>query len=519
MKKIKIISTAIALAMITSMSSLASFSYSKGDANNDGKVNVRDCAYIANKLAAGKASSLPSEADYNSDGKINVRDAANLASDLAKGKVISPIVTPSTSFEYKGSLPTDGDKMTVLCWTDEDLSVMLDTWSKAENIDPSKINFKNFQTGGGEASAQYDQYFLSGEDVDMFMVEPDWALKYINDDSTTAPLSALGFTANDFSDNYDYTLELGKSTVNGDLKAVSYNPSPGGWCYRTDLAKKYLGVNTPEEMQTMVSDWDKFQSTAQKVSISSNGKTALTTTLSGVWQAFSGSRTTPWVKNNKLNVDSFCNEFISLAKNMKSNNYVTDYYSWSSDWWSVGQTDETMGYFVSTWGFGDSILETAAGGIGGKTYGKWNVCQGPTPYFWGGTWICASPKTDNADMVASFIDYFTINKDTMKYYFTEKNAKSSYNEFVNSQTIMQEIAEKEEYKNPVLGGQSEIFVLHEVAKNINIKNTITTYDSDINIAFLNAVNKYCSGSITNEKECIEEFKKNVLEYYPAIQTN
>ena len=86
MKKIKIISTAIALAMITSMSSLASFSYSKGDANNDGKVNVRDCAYIANKLAAGKASSLPSEADYNSDGKINVRDAAAIARVLATNK-------------------------------------------------------------------------------------------------------------------------------------------------------------------------------------------------------------------------------------------------------------------------------------------------------------------------------------------------------------------------------------------------------------------------------------------------
>ena len=52
-----------------------------GDANGDGKVNVRDCAYIAKMLAKGK--SLPAKADYNLDGKKNVRDAAALANDLA----------------------------------------------------------------------------------------------------------------------------------------------------------------------------------------------------------------------------------------------------------------------------------------------------------------------------------------------------------------------------------------------------------------------------------------------------
>jgi len=61
----------------------------RGDANLDGKVNVRDCAFIATKLAEAKGDTLPSNADYNEDGKINVRDAAALASDLAKGEVKS----------------------------------------------------------------------------------------------------------------------------------------------------------------------------------------------------------------------------------------------------------------------------------------------------------------------------------------------------------------------------------------------------------------------------------------------
>lgn len=56
----------------------------KGDANEDGRLTVRDCALIANKLSKGKVSELPSHTDFNSDGKINVRDAAAIAKSLAK---------------------------------------------------------------------------------------------------------------------------------------------------------------------------------------------------------------------------------------------------------------------------------------------------------------------------------------------------------------------------------------------------------------------------------------------------
>ena len=54
-----------------------------GDANSDGKVTVRDCAYIAGCLSRGKADMLPDSADYNGDGIKNVRDAAAISKALA----------------------------------------------------------------------------------------------------------------------------------------------------------------------------------------------------------------------------------------------------------------------------------------------------------------------------------------------------------------------------------------------------------------------------------------------------
>jgi hypothetical protein len=338
------------------------------------------------------------------------------------------------------------------------------------------------------------------------MVEADWALKYINDDTATAPLSELGFSESDFAGQYAYTMEIGKDS-NGVIKGVSWQAAPGAWCYRSDLAESYLGVTSPEEMQAKVSDWDTFQATAKEVSEASGGTTALTTTLGGIWQAFAANRTTPWVQDGALAVDDFCNTFIDLAKNMRDNGYVTDLNQWTDDWYAAGQTDSTMGYFVSTWGFGDSILLTAAGGEGGATYGKWAVTEGPTPYFWGGTWMCVSPNTDNADMDASFINYFTIDETSMKKYALEKEG----GEYVNNVNVMQSIVDEGSNSNENLGGQDQFAVVHENAKNINLNGLITPYDASIKSAFLDAVNAYCAGETADADACLEDFKDRVAE--------
>jgi len=58
---------------------------SLGDANNDGKVNVIDAAYIARILAKLQIIDVKDNpaADFNGDGKVTVSDAAAIARYLA----------------------------------------------------------------------------------------------------------------------------------------------------------------------------------------------------------------------------------------------------------------------------------------------------------------------------------------------------------------------------------------------------------------------------------------------------
>ena len=54
-----------------------------GDSNSDNRLNVRDCSFIAQKLAQKKTEELPEYSDYNLDRKVDVRDAAGVARFLS----------------------------------------------------------------------------------------------------------------------------------------------------------------------------------------------------------------------------------------------------------------------------------------------------------------------------------------------------------------------------------------------------------------------------------------------------
>ncbi|MBQ3566127.1 MAG: hypothetical protein IJA12_02995, partial [Oscillospiraceae bacterium] len=110
-----------------------------------------------------------------------------------------------------------------------------------------------------------------------------------------------------------------------------------------------------------------------------------------------------------------------------------------------------------------------------------------------------------ADMVASFMNYFTVNEATMKEYALAKP------DYVNNMNAMQAIVDEGTNSNPLLGGQDQFSVLHAAAQNINLNGLITPYDASIKTAFLDAVNAYCAGETADAAACLDDFKNRVAE--------
>lgn len=462
---------------------------------------------------SSSSSSSSSEASKVEESSEDTSEDSSDAQDTTKAE--------ESTGEIADSVGKGGDTFTIAAWNADDVPFLIAQWKGLDyksiqddlaNDAVDGIKFINFGVGGGDASEKYDNLFKSGDDLDVYFCEADWALKYINDDEKTLPLADLGLGDSDFANIYSYTDEIGKSS-DGVRKGVSWQAAAGGFQYRSDLAQEYLGVTSPEEMQAAIGDWDKFVEAAQTVSEKSSGKTALADTLGGMWQAYACGRTTPWVVDNALQIDDFCKEFADTAKALWDCGGVTKNGQWTDEWTAAGTNDTCMGYFVSTWGFGGFALD-AAGGEGGETYGKWAVCQGPQPFFWGGTWIVVNPKTDNGEEARDFILSATSNEDQMSTYAVNKP------EYVNNSKVMDDLISSNTVFNEKitnnLGGQNFYAELADNAKTIDFNGLITPYDATIKTDFINVVKEqYLEGGASWD-DTVEAFKDKIAEDVTAI---
>lgn len=465
------------------------------------------------KDSSSSSSSSSSEASKVEESSEDTSEDSSDAQDTTKAE--------ESTGEIADSVGKGGDTFTIAAWNADDVPFLIAQWKGLDydsiqddlaNDAVDGIKFINFGVGGGDASEKYDNLFKSGDDLDVYFCEADWALKYINDDEKTLPLADLGLGDSDFANIYSYTDEIGKSS-DGVRKGVSWQAAAGGFQYRSDLAQEYLGVTSPEEMQAAIGDWDKFVEAAQTVSEKSSGKTALADTLGGMWQAYACGRTTPWVVDNALQIDDFCKEFADTAKALWDCGGVTKNGQWTDEWTAAGTNDTCMGYFVSTWGFGSFALD-AAGGEGGATYGKWAVCQGPQPFFWGGTWIVVNPKTDNGEEARDFIISATSNEDQMSTYAVNKP------EYVNNSKVMDDLISSNTVFNEKitnnLGGQNFYAELADNAKTIDFNGLITPYDATIKTDFINVVKEqYLEGGASWD-DTVEAFKDKIAEDVTAI---
>ena len=411
------------------------------------------------------------------------------------------------------------ETLTILAWTgNSDIKNMVKLFCQEKGYSEDQIVIKGVGDNGEGARDQYAQYLSGDGDADLMCLEADWILQYINDDTLVAPLSDLGITEADYANAYDYTVQIGKDK-NGVLKGASFQAAPGGFVYRTDLAEEYLGVKTPEEMQEKVKDWDTFMETAKTVYEASGNKTSLTATEGGLWQVYAANRTQPWVVDGKLVMDT-AEDFFDVAKTMADNHYLAGVPQWDPAWYQAGQDGTTMGYFFSTWCMTNSdgsqlwqaegVTKDDDGNLSGPTFGKYNICEGPTGYFWGGTWLAASTKCNTKDLATEFVKFFTTDADTMQKYaeFT--------GDFTNNKVAMQAIIDAGTNKNDLLGGQDQFAVLADAANNIKMDGLITEYDSKIKSCLNTAVQDYIAGTYATKEEAVDAFKKSVVATFPDI---
>ncbi|WP_367568033.1 carbohydrate ABC transporter substrate-binding protein [Lacrimispora sp.] len=350
--------------------------------------------------------------------------------------------------------------------------------------------------------------------VDMFLVEADYILKYVNSDYTL-DLKEIGITDEDMSKQYDYTKVIAQDT-NGAQKGISWQGCPGLYIYRRSIAKDVLGTDDPAEVQKSISDWDSFDKTAAQMKEKGY---YMVSGYDDTYRTFSNNVSAPWVDGKKVVIDAKLEQWIDQTKTYTEKGYNQNTILWAAEWASgQGPEGKVFGYFMPAWGVDfvlakNSLEKAEADGgkqeTGNGVYGDWAATIGPESYNWGGTWICAANGTDNADIIADIMKTICSDDATMKKIVEEKN------DFVNNKVVMEELA-KSDYKSAFLGGQNPLQMYCDAADKIDMSK-ISPYDQGLNESLQTAMHDYFDGTVDKDT-AFKNFYTSIKEKYPDLET-
>ena len=468
-------------------------------------VSTMLCAAMVASMVAGCGSSGNSEASSDAATDANAGNAAET----------SAATEASDAGQTEEASGEEGKVLNIYCWNEEFKSRLTDHYPGYTEVDGTtgtigdvtvKWNITpsddNAYQNNLDAALLKQADAAADDKIDLFLVEADYALKYVDTDYTM-PIADLGITDADLADQYQYTKDI-VTDSNGVLKGVSWQGCPGVLFYNREAAKEVLGSDDPADVQEYVKDWDTFNDTAEKLKAAGY---SVTSSVNDTYRVYSNNVTSKWVVDGKINIDDNIMKWVEDSKELVDAGETGTSELWSEDWKKGFYPDgKVFSYFGPAWLVNFSMAADDEGSI--ANLGGWGATEGPQGLFWGGTWICAATGTDNVDLVKDIMLQLTTNADTMK------EIVKADDDFVNNKTAMNEMAEDTSYQSAVLGGQNPLAMYCAGVEKLDLSN-LSAYDQGCNEEFQNAMKNYFEGNATLD-QALELFYKAVEEKYPEL---
>jgi len=420
---------------------------------------------------------------------------------LAAALAVASVVT---FMSCGGAKKAEGKVLNIYVWNDEFPSRFNDYYASKLPADV-KVNFVQTANQDNAYQNKLDEVLLNQKNaaaddkVDIFLVEADYALKYVDTPYTLDVKKEIGLTDADLANQFKYTKDV-MTDSKGVLKGVSWQACPAGFAYRRSYAKEVIGTDDPAEVQKALSDWNKFDDVAAKAKAKGY---FMVSGFDDSFRVFSDNVKTKWVNGNKITIDPMINRWIEQTKIYTDKGYNNKTSLWDGEWSKGMMADgNVFGYFGPAW-----FIDFCMPHDEGSAFGDWAFCKGPQGFSWGGTWICGAAGSDNIELIKDIMYTLTCDKATMV-----KIAKEA-GDFTNNEPAMREVAASD-YKNDFLGGQNHMAFFIDSAASID-KSFISPYDQGMNEKIQQAMMDYFNGKVTLDKAW-DNFYIAVLEKYPNL---
>ena len=505
MAKLKrVLAGALSLCMVGSMLTAC------GDSSSDdAKSSSKDSSKAADSSKAGDSSTGDSSSEAPKAERMNTATLHGKDSS-DKSKNTLRIYCWNTEFKLRfDAAYAKGGKYQVetASYKDEKGKEL----TEIKKIDGKDIEWVQVENEGGAYQKALDEALKGQKDsdnkVDMFLIEADYALKYTDSkDTDYSGLVALspqdiGITDDDTKNMFEYTKDAVRDPISGDVKALSWQATPGLLYYDVAMAKEVLGTDEPDKVQEFVKDWDAFKDTAKKMK--DKGYMMLSS-FADTFRVFGANMTAPWVTDKKLNLDPQMEAWIKQTKEFTDNGWNNKTDQWTDAWNSdMKKGSKVFCFFMPSWGVDNCLYKQG----GDDAKGKWKATVGPAGWFWGGSWICGAVDSDNQDIVADIMKTMTCNTDVAKFLI------DSVGEMVNNKEAVAQA--KDSYKNEFLGGQNHIALMADSADKISLKGKISAYDQTCVEKLQGDMAEYFKGTASYD-DCLKKWKKDVKAAFADV---
>lgn len=417
----------------------------------------------------------------------------------------------------------DGKVLNIRVWNTEWQTRVVDHYPDYEKVDDTTgkigdvtVNWTIIASDDNAYQNALDEALLkqadaSAEDrIDIFLVEADYALKYVDTDYTLDLIKDLGIEESTLANQYKYTQDVVRDS-NGVLKGSSWQGCPAGLVYRSDIAKKVFGTDEPDKIQENFSDWDKFSESAAKLK---DAGYKVTASVNDTYRVFSNNVSSKWVENGKINIDENIKTWVDMSKEMVDAGQTTTDELWGADWQKGFQSQgDVFAYFGPAWFF-DFSMAARDEKTNEPTYdlaknGTWRLCEGPQSFFWGGTWICAANGTDNQSLVKSIIETMTADEAVLT------DIAKADADYVNNKNVTATLEKDKSFGDKILGGQNPLPIFNKGIETIDLSN-LSNYDQGCNEEFQTAMKEYFDGNVSYD-DALAAFYKAVETKYPGLK--
>ncbi len=225
-----------------------------------------------------------------------------------------------------------GKVLNIWCWNDEFQGRFNNYYPEVASIaeDKSTTTLKdgtvvkwtinanennNYQNKLDEALLNQDSA-ADDDKVDIFLIEADYALKYVDSDYALDVKADIGLTDADLAGQYQYTKDI--VSVDGSQRGTTWQATPGLFAYRRSIAKDVLGTDDPTEVQSHLSDWDKFNEVAAQAY--AKGYKMLSG-FDDAYRTFSNNVDAPWVDGTTVKVDPNIMKWVDQTKEYTDKGY------------------------------------------------------------------------------------------------------------------------------------------------------------------------------------------------------